>query len=72
MDVRRIPTYAAASFSPRWFRANVDLARRSGASRVYLWGAEWWAYLRDTRAEPELWEMARDLLRGQRADPGQE
>jgi hypothetical protein len=23
---------------------NIDYARRTGASRVYLWGAEWWLY----------------------------
>jgi hypothetical protein len=65
VDVRRIPTHAAASFSPRWFRENIKLARRSGATRVYLWGVEWWYYLRDTRGEPELWETARALLAGE-------
>ena len=64
VDVRRIPTHEAASFSPRWLRDNVRLARRSGASRVYLWGVEWWAYLRNTRGEPELWEAVRALLAG--------
>lgn len=62
VDVRRIPTSAAASFSPRWFRDNVTLARRSGASRVYLWGVEWWAYLRDARGDPALWDEAKALM----------
>ena len=64
VDIRRIPTHEAASFSLRWFHKNVRLANRSGATRVYLWGAEWWAYLRDVRHEPELWEAARALLQG--------
>ena len=62
VDVRRIPTARAASFSPRWFRENTRLAARSGATRVYLWGVEWWYYLRDTRHEPELWQAALALL----------
>lgn len=64
IDVRRIPTSAAASFSPRWFEDNVALARRSGASRVYLWGVEWWAYLRDARGDPALWDEAKALMGG--------
>jgi hypothetical protein len=64
VDVRRISTAEAASFSPRWLEENARLARRSGATRAYLWGVEWWAYLRDVRGEPELWEAARALFSG--------
>ena len=70
VDVRSIPAHAAASFSPRWFRWNITLARRSGATRVYLWGVEWWAYLRDQRGEPELWETARALFQSERTEGG--
>jgi hypothetical protein len=70
VDVRRVPTDQAASFSARWLDANVELAARSGATRVYLWGAEWWLYLHDVRGEPELWSKARQLLRGEPADVG--
>lgn len=27
------------------FRGNVDFARRTGASEVYLWGVEWWYWV---------------------------
>jgi hypothetical protein len=62
VDVRGIATADAASFSPRWLRDNVRLAQRSGATRAYLWGVEWWAYLKDARGEPALWEAARALF----------
>lgn len=62
VDVRRIPTATARSFSVRLFRDNVRLAKRSGAARAYMWGAEWWAYLRLVRGEPELWDIARATL----------
>jgi hypothetical protein len=65
VDIRSIPTAEAASFSPRWLRENVRLAARSGASRVYLWGVEWWAYLREKRGEPELWEEAKSVMRNE-------
>jgi hypothetical protein len=72
VDVRAIPTHAAASFSPRWFHKNIALARRSGVTRVYLWGVEWWAYLHDQRGEPELWETARALFQGNRYGAGRD
>jgi hypothetical protein len=62
VDVRTIPTAEARSFSQRRFRDNMRLAERSGATRVYLWGVEWWAYLRLVRGEPGLWELARETL----------
>jgi hypothetical protein len=70
IDVRRISTDRAASFSVRRFDANVELAARSGATRVYLWGAEWWLYLHDARGEPELWTKARQLFRGNSTEDG--
>jgi hypothetical protein len=70
VDVRQIPTDQAASFSARRFDTNIELAARSGATRVYLWGAEWWLYLHDVRGEPELWTKARRLFREEQADNG--
>lgn len=62
VDVRHVPTYAARSFSPRWLHDNVRLARRSGATRVYVWGVEWWLYLRDRRGDARLWDAGRGLF----------
>lgn len=42
---------------------NVDFAKRSGFSEVYLWGVEWWYWLKTKQNHPELWEVARDLMR---------
>jgi hypothetical protein len=70
VDVRQISTDRAASFSARRFDSNLALAARSGASRVYLWGVEWWLYLHDVRGEPELWTKARHLFRTDAAGDG--
>ncbi len=70
VDVRREATHDVASFSPRWLHDNLRLARRSGATRVYLWGVEWWAFLREQRADSQLWDAGRSLFAqhgGQRA-----
>lgn len=50
------------SISPGRMRDNVALARRTGADRAYLWGAEWWWYMRERWDEPAYWETARELL----------
>jgi hypothetical protein len=70
VDVRRLTTAEAESFSEGWLRANAQLAARSGATRVYVWGVEWWAYLRERRGEPGLWEAGRTLF-GASATDGQ-
>jgi hypothetical protein len=49
------------SISPRLLKENLALARRSGAGRVYLWGAEWWYAARNGGARTDLWDAARAL-----------
>jgi len=41
-------------------RGNADFAASTGASEIYLWGVEWWYWLK-TQGHPELWEAARGL-----------
>jgi hypothetical protein len=43
------------------FREMVDIARRSGFSESYLWGAEWWYWLKE-QGRREHWEYARELI----------
>jgi hypothetical protein len=62
-DPRVLPTHELRSFSVAWLERNVTLARRSGATRVYFWGAEWWAYLRERRGDEALWRAARAYFR---------
>ncbi len=44
------------------FTSNVAFARRTGADTVYLWGPEWWYWLK-TRGEEGFWEAAKPLFR---------
>jgi len=43
-------------------RRNIDYARRSGADRVYLWGAEWWLFQRDRFGDAKWMDEARGIL----------
>lgn len=41
-------------------------ARQVGFSDVYLWGAEWWYWLKEKKGEPSLWNAARDIVHSSR------
>ena len=60
-DARLItPSEPSENLSPEKFRQNIGYARRSGAERVYLWGAEWWLYQAEFFGDRRWLEVARD------------
>ncbi|MBI2761550.1 MAG: beta-galactosidase [Chloroflexi bacterium] len=61
------PYESLRSISPRLLEANLRLARRSGATRAYFWGVEWWLFARDQRGDPRLWQLARSWFSGEAA-----
>lgn len=50
--------------TPGRLRQSIEYARRSGASRVYLWGAEWWLYRVDLFDDSRYWDIARGAISG--------
>ncbi len=42
---------------------NVQFAKNSGFSEIYIWGAEWWYYLKAQQNHPEVWNTAKELIR---------
>jgi hypothetical protein len=44
---------------------NVSFARKVGFPEIYLWGVEWWYWLKTQQNHPELWDKARDLFNNQ-------
>lgn len=40
----------------------VTYAKRVRFPEVYLWGAEWWYWLKEKKDHPEVWETARELF----------
>ncbi|MCC6421496.1 MAG: beta-galactosidase [Gemmataceae bacterium] len=62
-DARLIsPENPSPNLSPEKFEKNIDYARRTGASRVYLWGAEWWLFQREWYGDSRYWEVAREAI----------
>ena len=44
------------------FRYNIEFAKRTGFDTIYLWGGEWWYWLKTKHNMPEIWEEARKLF----------
>jgi hypothetical protein len=49
------------SMSIGTFSDNVEFARRVGFPEVYLWGAEWWYWIKD-RGNADFWNQAKALF----------
>ncbi len=44
------------------FEGSIDYARRTGFSEAYLWGAEWWYWLKTKYNNESMWEEAKKLF----------
>ena len=49
------------SMNPEQLRANLNFARALEAPEAYLWGAEWWYYLKG-KGDERMWEEAKQLF----------
>lgn len=43
-------------------RDNVDYARQVGFHEIYLWGGEWWYWMKVTKKYPAVWEIGKELF----------
>lgn len=49
----------AKSMSPMIFRQNLQYAKEIGFDDVYLWGVEWWDWLKIKAGDDSLWQEAK-------------
>lgn len=50
------------TLSPESFVENINYARQSGFSKFYLWGVEWWYWLKVKYEKAKIWEEAKRLF----------
>jgi len=50
------------TFNLEKFHENIEYARAVGFSEVYLWGVEWWYFMKEVNGRPEFWEVGKDLF----------
>ena len=44
------------------FKEITSYAERSGFPKAYLWGAEWWYFMKEKQGRPEMWEAVKKIL----------
>ena len=53
------------SLSIKKMADNIKFAKRTGMPEVYLWGAEWWYFMKENQNQPGYWEEAKKLWQKQ-------
>lgn len=44
------------------FKNIINFASKTGFDEFYLWGAEWWYWMKQTQSRPEIWNEAKSLF----------
>ena len=44
------------------FKKNIKFAERTGLDTFYLWGGEWWYWMKEKQKQPEIWDEAKKLF----------
>ena len=44
------------------FKENIEFAKNTGLDTFYLWGGEWWYWLKEKEQKPEIWQEAQNLF----------
>lgn len=63
-----VPFYALSlqeqekSMNETIFKNNIEYAKKTGLKEFYLWGAEWWYWMKKTQDKPEIWNEAKKLF----------
>lgn len=51
------------SMSLKQFQENIEYTKKVGFPEAYLWGVEWWYWLKTKHSKPEFWEAAKEVLK---------
>ncbi len=44
------------------FKANIEFAKKTGLKEFYLWGSEWWYWMKKKQNRPAIWDEARTIF----------
>lgn len=51
-----------ASMNAEILKDNVEFAKKTGMKEIYIWGVEWWYWMKTTQNNATLWEQARTIM----------
>ncbi|MBU4351189.1 beta-galactosidase [Candidatus Parcubacteria bacterium] len=44
------------------FSGNIEFAKKTGLDTFYLWGGEWWYWMKETQGDDSFWNQAKELF----------
>lgn len=50
------------SMNPERLQNHLDYAQRVGSPRVYLWGVEWWYFMKEKKQDTQYWDIVKKQL----------
>jgi len=50
------------TMNPEQFQKNIEFAKKTGFDEFYLWGSEWWYWMKEKQNKPEIWNEAKKLF----------
>lgn len=42
---------------------NIEFAKKTGMKEIYIWGVEWWYWMKTTQSNSTLWETAKTFIK---------
>ena len=51
------------TMNPEIFKEIIEYTERAGFPKAYLWGVEWWYWMKEKPEKPEMWNAAIDLFK---------
>lgn len=49
-------------FGPEYFASTIQFAKDAGFNEYYLWGSEWWYWMKVKHNDPRYWEIAKKVI----------
>ncbi len=50
------------SMNPQKFEEIIEYTKKTNFEEAYLWGVEWWYWLKEKQGKPEMWEAAKAVI----------
>ena len=44
------------------FMGNIEYTNRTNFYRAYLWGVEWWYWLKEVQGDDSVWQAAKEVF----------
>lgn len=57
------------TMNPARLKKHIDYAAHIGVPRAYLWGVEWWYWMKEKKNDDRYWEIVKETIGNNRVDP---